>query len=51
VSFDEGLAVLEVPRKDVAAAAGALLRSYPVADLDVGEVAIDDVVRRLFSGA
>lgn len=51
VSLEEGLAVLEVPRKDVAAAAGALLRSYPVADLDVGEVAIDDVVRRLFSGA
>jgi ABC-2 type transport system ATP-binding protein len=51
VSFDEGLAVIEVPRKDVAAAAGALLRSYPVADLDVGEVAIDDVVRRLFSGS
>ena len=50
-SLDGDVAVIEVPRKDVAAAAAALLRSYPVADLDVGEVAIDDVVRRLFSGS
>ncbi|MDX6768697.1 MAG: ATP-binding cassette domain-containing protein [Elusimicrobiota bacterium] len=49
VSLEDGVAVIEVPRKEVAAAAAALLRSYPVADLDVGEVAIDDVVRRLFS--
>jgi ABC-type uncharacterized transport system ATPase subunit len=51
MSLDGDVAVIEVPRKDVAAAAAALLRSYPVADLDVSEVAIDDVVRRLFSGA
>lgn len=51
VSFEEDIAVIQVPRAQVAAAAGALLRSYPVADLDVGEAAIDDVVRRLFSRA
>ncbi|HAZ07767.1 MAG TPA: ABC transporter [Elusimicrobia bacterium] len=42
-------ATLEVPRANVSASAAALLRSYPVADLNVEEVAIDDIVRRLFS--
>ena len=51
VSMEDDRAVIEVPRAGVAAAAAALLRSYPVSDLDVGEASIDDVVRRLFSGA
>jgi ABC-2 type transport system ATP-binding protein len=42
-------AVLEIPRSRVAAGASALLRSYPVVDLTVEEVAIDDIVRRLFT--
>jgi ABC-2 type transport system ATP-binding protein len=41
--------VLEVPRERIAASAAALLSSYPVVDLDVEEVDIDDIVRRLFS--
>jgi ABC-2 type transport system ATP-binding protein len=46
----EGLtASLEVLRDHVAASAGALLRSYPVVDLNVEEVDIDDIVRRLYS--
>lgn len=49
VSVEENSAVLEVPRDRIAASAGALLRSYPVVDLDVEEVDIDDIVRRLFS--
>jgi ABC-2 type transport system ATP-binding protein len=49
VSVDELIATLEVPRDKVPAAAAALLRSYPVADLDVEEVDIDDIVRRLFT--
>jgi ABC-2 type transport system ATP-binding protein len=49
VSCDGESATLQVPRGQVAAAASALLRSYPVADLDVEEVDIDDVVRGLFS--
>lgn len=49
VSVEENSAVLEVPRDRIAASAGALLRSYPVLDLDVEEVDIDDIVRRLFS--
>ena len=49
VRADEASATLEVPRANVAASAAALLRSYPVADLNVEEVAIDDIIRRLFS--
>ncbi len=49
VSYAERVVTLEVPREKMAAAAGALLRTYPVADLDVSEVAIDDIVRRLFT--
>lgn len=49
VSVDALSATLEVPRDRIAASASALLRSYPVQDLDVEEVDIDDIVRRLFS--
>ncbi|MBI4371317.1 MAG: ATP-binding cassette domain-containing protein [Elusimicrobia bacterium] len=45
---DDG-ATLQVPREKVAASAAEILRSYPVADLNVEEVDIDDVVRRLFT--
>jgi ABC-2 type transport system ATP-binding protein len=51
VSSDESRASLQVPRARVAASAAALLRDFPVADLDVEEVDIDDIVRRLFGGA
>ena len=51
VSIEERAATLEVPRDKVPASAAALLRSYPVADLDVEEVDIDDIVRRLFSNS
>ena len=49
VSVNDLVATLEVPRDKVPASAAALLRSYPVADLDVEEVDIDDIVRRLFT--
>ena len=49
ISSDGLSVVLEVPRAQMAASAGALLRTYPVADLNVEEVAIDDIVRRLFT--
>ncbi len=51
MSAEEGRAALQVPRERVAASAAALLRDFPVADLDVEEVDIDDIVRRLFGGA
>ena len=51
VASDGLTATLELPREKVAAGAAALLRSYPVVDLTVEEVAIDDIVRRLFTHA
>jgi len=50
-SAGDGRASLQVPRERVAASAAALLRDFPVGDLDVEEVDIDDIVRRLFQGA
>jgi len=49
VRVEDNSVVLEVPRDRIAASAAALLGSYPVLDLDVEEVDIDDIVRRLFS--
>jgi ABC-2 type transport system ATP-binding protein len=51
VSVSDTHAVLQVPRAKTAAAAAALLRSYPVLDLDVEEVDVDDIIRRIFSGS
>ncbi len=49
IKYEDSTITLEVPRAQMAASAAALLRSYPVADLNVEEVAIDDIVRRLFT--
>lgn len=51
VASDGLTATLELPREKVASGAASLLRSYPVVDLTVEEVAIDDIVRRLFTHA
>ncbi len=51
VGVEDSTAVIEVPRAQAASAAAALLRSYPVADLNVEDVDIDDIVRRLFTRA
>ncbi len=51
VSADGMTATIEVPRAQVAAGAAALLRAFPVADLNVEDMNIDDVVRRLFAHA
>ena len=49
VKYEDSTVTLEVPRAKMAASAAALLASYPVADLNVEEVDIDDIVRRLFT--
>jgi ABC-2 type transport system ATP-binding protein len=49
VKYEDSTVTLEVPRARMAASAAALLASYPVADLNVEEVDIDDIVRRLFT--
>ena len=51
VKYENSTVTLEVPRANMAASAAALLRSYPIADLNVEDVAIDDIVRRLFTHA
>jgi ABC-2 type transport system ATP-binding protein len=50
VSEESGM-TLEVPRDQIASAATAILGAFPVLDLDIQEVDIDDIVRRLFSHA
>ena len=49
VNYEGTTVTLEVPRADMARSAAALLASHPVVDLNVEEVAIDDIVRRLFT--
>ncbi|MDE2313195.1 MAG: ATP-binding cassette domain-containing protein [Elusimicrobia bacterium] len=44
-------AVLEVPREKVSERAAELLRRWPVEDLTIEEISIDDVVRGIFSGS
>ncbi|MBI4376272.1 MAG: ATP-binding cassette domain-containing protein [Elusimicrobia bacterium] len=44
-------AVLEVPRREVSRRAAELLGSFPVADLTIEEVSIDEIVRRIFTQA
>jgi ABC-2 type transport system ATP-binding protein len=51
VKLEDMTVTIEVPREKMAASAAALLKSYPVADLNVEDVAIDDIVRRLFTHA
>ncbi len=51
VKVENMIVTIEVPRERMAASAAALLKSYPVADLNVEDVAIDDIVRRLFTHA
>lgn len=43
-------AVLSVPRKTSALASAQLLRSFPVADLNIEEEPIEDVITRVFKG-
>jgi len=50
VSSADGLrAALEVPRAEVSKRAAELLMTFPVADLTIEEVPVDDIVRRIFT--
>lgn len=42
--------VLSVPRPAVAVAAAELLQNFPVADLTIEEIPIEDVIRKVFRG-
>ncbi len=43
-------ALISVPRAETSAAASRLLRDFPVADLNIEEPAIEDVIREVFTG-
>lgn len=41
---------LEIPRGTIAVAAAEILQNFPVADLTIGELPIEDVIRKVFRG-
>lgn len=43
-------AVLEVPREQVSCVAGALLQAFPIHDITIKEVDIDEIIRDIFAG-
>ncbi|KKU17687.1 MAG: ABC transporter related protein [Candidatus Woesebacteria bacterium GW2011_GWC2_45_9] len=48
ISFPE--VILSVPREAVAVAAAELLQNFPVSDLTIEEIPIEDVIRKVFKG-
>jgi len=42
--------VIHVPREAIALAAAELLQSFPIADLNIEEEPIEDIIRRIFRG-
>ena len=48
VAFPE--VVLTVPRATVAVAASEILQNFPVEDLTIEEIAIEDIIRKVFRG-
>ena len=51
VEADSLKAMLRVPRADAARVASQLLNRFPVADLTIEEIPIEEVIRRVFQGA
>ena len=48
--FDPPKAVISVPRAAASTAAAALLKNFPVADLNIEEPQIEDIIREVFTG-
>jgi ABC-2 type transport system ATP-binding protein len=44
------LVTLSVPREAIAVAAAELLQTFPVEDLTIEEIPIEDVIRKVFKG-
>ncbi len=51
VELSEMSAILEIPRESIAGTTSAILRDFPVSDVGIEEVDIEEIVRGLFSGA
>ena len=49
IHFDGGQATVEVPRRESARAAGAILTRLPVADIAIDEVEAEEIIRRMFT--
>ncbi|HMS53780.1 MAG TPA: ATP-binding cassette domain-containing protein [Fimbriimonadaceae bacterium] len=48
LSYEDSIAVLDIPRAEVAAVTGSVLNALPVSDIAVEDVDIDEVIRTLF---
>jgi ABC-2 type transport system ATP-binding protein len=44
-------AVIRVPRAETTARSAMLLNHFPVADLTIEEIPVEDIIRRIFAGA
>lgn len=51
VSHDLNVALLEIPRAQVAPVTSAVLSKFPVSDVSIEEVDIEDVIRSLFTSS
>jgi ABC-2 type transport system ATP-binding protein len=49
--FDPLRAVIRAPRAETTARAAMLLNHFPVADLTIEEIPVEDIIRRIFAGA
>jgi hypothetical protein len=47
MACDDALVRLQVPRRDVAATAGALLERYPVADITIEEEDVGTIIEQI----
>lgn len=49
VEHEEGRAVIEIPQTQTAALTSAVLSEFPVLDVGISDIELEDVIRRLFS--
>lgn len=49
VSYEERSATLDVPREQIASIAADALKAFPVIDISIQEIELDEVIRALFS--
>lgn len=49
IESDLGTAVLEIPREKTATITGAVLQSFPVSDVTLEEISVEEVIRTLFA--
>ena len=49
--YDPLRAVIRVPRAETTARSAMLLNHFPVADLTIEEIPVEDIIRRIFAGA